>query len=59
MVSLQRSNGQRDVQALRRKENNRVHHDLGYTAPSTKGGTDHVTVYGIAIFPPILLTCWI
>ena len=22
----------------------RVHHDLGYTVPSTTGGTDHVTI---------------
>jgi hypothetical protein len=25
-------------------EDIRVHHDLGYTVSSTKGGTDHVTV---------------
>src|SRR5262249_17781361 len=28
----------------RQSEHNRVHHDLGYTVPSTKGGTDHVTL---------------
>src|SRR5712692_9020274 len=35
----------RIVQATKERSSMiRVHHDLGYTVPSTKGGTDHVTV---------------
>ena len=26
------------------RHRNRVHHDLGYTVPSTTGGTEHVTL---------------